>query len=140
MRRVVFLLFVALTIIAAPAWAQTPQAGPGNGLQWDQGAGSLAQANGYLYRATEAGASRALIVTCTGTTAPFVCGTDMDVNQAPGLHTVSVTASVMLVDGTILESLPSDTFTYEWVAPPPPPAGLRLRPRPSGLTLPPPGN
>lgn len=133
----VFFVFVGL-LVASVAGAQTPQAAPGNGLQWDQGAGSLAQANGYLYRLTDGPAApQPIIVTCTGATAPFVCTTELNTTQAPGLHTVTVTAATTLVDGTVLESAPSAGFTYEWVIRPNSPTNIRLRPRPTGLTLPP---
>lgn len=138
MRKFVFVLFL-LFAVSSLAFAQVPQAAPGTILEWDQGADSLIVANGYSYQLTIDGAApQAIPATCAGTASPFLCGLALP-DQSPGLRTVTLITTTMLVDGTVLSSVPSASFTYEWVVAPATGTGLRLRPRPAGLTLPPPG-
>lgn len=113
------LLFVAALLVAAAASAQTVTPVPvgANKILWDEGASSLAEAQGNVYRLYKddgSGGSKVVVAICTAATAvspagTFPCSAPFPADTPGVQHKIQLTAS--LPDGT-LESPPSTAFVY----------------------------
>jgi len=119
-------LLIGLCLVPTVAAAQT--GGPGSRLAWDQPAGSLAQAQGYVYEASWNGSPIQPVtsVTCTGAASPYVCAGAIPA-LVPGPHRVQLRAvDTATVPGTRLESPLSALFNFTLVALPGAPTNLRI--------------
>lgn len=121
-------LISAMLLWSAGAFAQTPSL-PGDKLGFDQGAGTLADAQAYVYSAYIDGATTPtlLVATCMGTTSPFACSAPLP-PLLTGTHTVALTAKVVLPDGRSAESAKSAPFSFRIFAAPNAPANIKIVP------------
>lgn len=124
-------ILLSLAILFGAASVSEAQvAGPGSRLAWDQAAGSLGQAQSYIYEAFWDGGNATPIagVACAGTTSPFVCSGNFAA-LTPGEHSVRVRAvDTASVAGTRLESPLSAVFNFTLVALPAAPTNVRIVP------------
>lgn len=105
--------------------AQTVIAPTGNAICWDQVAQDLPTAQSLIYQSsTDNGPIVAITPTCSGTSSPFTCQIPLPA-ITPGAHSVSVTASTKLSDGSLLTST-AGIFTYIIGTPPSPPSNFRI--------------
>lgn len=110
------------------ASAQTPTTG-GERIVWDQGATTLAEAQGFTYHfSLDAAAPIPVLgVVCGGSTPPYVRTADFPAT-VPGTHTLTATAT-RTVQGVAATSLPSNTLkTFILFTAPSAPQGLRIVP------------
>lgn len=113
---------VTILVVASKVSAQGTAATSASKITWDQPANSLAEAQGFFYRAypdgaTVASAAKVLTATCSGTVSPYLCTAPYPA-FTPGAHTVVLTS----MNGVGDESLPSTppfafTFTVRPGAP-----------------------
>lgn len=98
----------------------------GNSLCWDQVASSLQESQSFVYQQVVDQTPKTIIsnVVCSGQISPFTCQIPLPINTS-GSHTVSITASTRLTDGTLLES-PSGSFTYVIGIAPSAPSNFRI--------------
>ena len=95
---------------------------------WDKPAPDLATANAYVYKySVDGGAQTTFAAPCTGTTSPFICKAT---NSLPvvtnGNHPFTITANVILIDGSTLSSTVSATGNYIITGPPATPQNPRI--------------
>ena len=119
MRRVLSLLSVVF-ISSVPAFAQT--ATPSNRFALDQAAPDLATAQAYTFRMYADGATTGTVVvmTCTGSSSPFVCSTPVNA-FTPGAHAITMTAA-----NVAGESTASAALSFVMIIQPAPPTNLRI--------------
>ena len=128
MRRVLLMLAASL-LLSVPVQAQT---GPvGSGLAWDQEAPNLAEAQGYIYRASfDGGVFAGVTATCTGAASPFACRIALPLQA--GAHTARVSAA-RVENGQESEQAVSPVFNFTLVpGTVTAPGNLRLVPPPVG--------
>lgn len=115
-------LIIAFVALATVASAQTGASSTSN-LQWDQDAPSLAEAQGYTYKAYPDGLQSNFVLTgvnCAGTASPFICTVPFPA-FTPGNHTLHITAS-----NADAESLPSNDLAFRFIVVPAAPRSLRI--------------
>lgn len=115
---------VLLLLLGSGGLSQAQVATPTARLGWDQVAGTLAEAQGFLYEATwDGGPFQPLPgVTCSGAAPPFLCSAPF-IALTPGVHTVALRASNSA--GT---SAPSEVFTFTFAVLPGVPTNIRIVP------------
>jgi hypothetical protein len=124
-RRLFALALACLLFVPTLTTAQT-SAKSTDKLQWDQAAPDLQTAKTYRYQVylDAAPAGLALNADCAGTSAP-VCVAPLP-PLTPGAHVASVTASLVLPDGTLVESPKSAPVTFTLIVVPQAPDKVRL--------------
>ena len=120
-------LFLAALLFASDASAQ-PTVGPSSRLAWDQAAGDVGEAIGYIYEASYDGGEWERIpnVNCGNAQSPFTCAGDIRA-LTPATHTVRM-RTVTTINTVRAESAPSELFTFRFVAVPGAPQNLRIVP------------
>ena len=119
------ILLACAFLIGSAAVSSAQSATPSSRLGWDQGAPTLADANGYTYKSFADGVAPGVVltgVTCAGTTSPYACVVNFPA-FTPGSHTIQISAANIAG-----ESLPSAPFSFVFVVTPAVPANLRLVP------------
>lgn len=137
MKKLVILLGI-LFGIASASYAQTPTI-QGDFLEWDQGATSLAEATAFQAQlfVDSTTTSTAVAKTCSGTSSPFVCRTQL-AGLVAGAHQLRLSVRQTLTDGRVVESALSNPLSIIWIAPPTP-GSLRIAPFTPSLVTQPPG-
>lgn len=123
-----FIAGLIVVVWAGSASAQVPNKFPGDRLAWDQAAGSAAEAQGYVYRATVDSDAPVQVVNvvCTdpaNASGEFPCVGDFP-STTPTQHSLTLTAETT-VDGTVLTSLPSNPFVFVTRIAPASPSNVR---------------
>ena len=118
MKKLLLVLFFILTIPNT----LFSQATPSSKLLFDQIGPSLIEVNSYTYKYYPDGNSVGtnLVVTCTGTTSPFICSAAFPA-FTPGSHNLTLTAS-----NTAGESAKSSPFAFVFVVIPAVPSNIRI--------------
>lgn len=122
MKRLLSTITISL-LFSVSLIAQGPNLGPDDFIAWNQGAPSLNDANGYVYKYYLDGAvtgSVFLTVTCTGTISPFDCKGKPPA-FGPGSHTITLTAA-----SASGESPQSPPFGFVYGNPPISPNNIRI--------------
>jgi hypothetical protein len=105
-----------------------PAAGSASRLAWDQAASDVGEAIGYIYEASYDGGAWERIpnVNCGNASSPFTCAGDFP-PLTPATHTVRL-RTVTVINTVRAESVPSEPFTFRFVALPSAPRNLRIVP------------
>jgi len=116
-------IFITAALILVTATAVLAQAIPTSKLGWDQGAPTLAEAQGYTYLVYADGATTPLTLTatCVGTATPFQCEAPFPA-FTPGNHTLTMSAK-----NAAGESAKTAPFPFTFVVIPATPTGLRIK-------------
>lgn len=97
------------------------------GVCWDQPAPDLTTAQSYTYQVSwDSAAPVNITPICTGTASPFKCQAPPPLIKTNGSHKFTVTANVVLIDGTLLSSTVSAVGTYNVVGQPSTPLNPRV--------------
>jgi hypothetical protein len=121
------LAYVGVTVLTAQS---VQDIAPSQKLNWKQSASTLAEANSYRYTYFLDGSTTGTVFVsgCTGTTSPFNCTSaipaNVMANTSSGTHTVTITASVVLADGTALDSGKSVVCSFRFATAPATPTNL----------------
>jgi hypothetical protein len=97
------------------------------GICWDQDAPDLTTAQSYTYQASIDNTPFVNIApVCSGVITPFKCQAPPPLSKTKGSHKFTITANVILIDGTLISSTISAQGTYNTVGQPSTPTNPRI--------------